>query len=64
MSDWLENLKRYALSDDMEYRLTWEDAAIAVEKIERLQDALERIERIVLGTPDQFRQIAREALDE
>ena len=37
MSDWKENLKRYALSDDMDYRLTWEDAAIALEEIERLE---------------------------
>lgn len=37
MSDWLENLKRYALSDDMDYRLTWEDAACALEEIERLR---------------------------
>lgn len=42
MSDWMENLKRYALSDDMDYRLTWEDAALALEEIERLRDSESR----------------------
>lgn len=32
------------------------------DELERLRDALERIERVVLGTPDQFKQIATEAL--
>lgn len=40
MTNWLENLKHYALSDDMDYRFTWEDAAFALEEIERLQSEL------------------------
>lgn len=40
MSDWLENLKRYALSDEIDYRLTWEDAGIALEEIERLRGSI------------------------
>ena len=40
MSEWLENLKHYCLSDDMDYRLTYDDAGAALDEIERLRDGL------------------------